>query len=693
MTSDSTISNANPTAEQAADQFEVGQLVDGKYEIISLLGKGGMGAVYRVRHILLNIELALKTLDTKQLSDANTSKRFQTEAKAAFSLTHPNLVKVHDFGVLEDGRPFLVMDLVQGKTLQELIKESGRLSLDEVGSIFAQLCFGLAHAHQQQVVHRDIKPANIMIVEGADLKNEGSVKILDFGIAKIVNAERGEMQALTQTGEIFGSPYYMSPEQCAGESIDQRCDIYSPGCVLFEALTGTPPLIGSNALRTMMLHVNEAPPSLKEAALGVEFPQELEQMVAKMLAKRAVDRHADISAVARDLFKISGITQSSQDQSTATTSSITNTSSVQTAKSNQITLSFAQLAAIVLATATLSIIGTLHFTRGTSAGASLDSTEEKTEIKEGLKEFEDDLKRSGIQEHLKAKEIFQECPPITATPRHGGRVAINFPNYSIGMIKFIGFDGKPKTEDAKGEVILPASGWRVLQVNGDRNIYALTNSFIYGKVDPNIFNWVMFDGPDVRGLYSQYSPEARKAADMGIEVFFSSISNWKVVANIEVYRFKMTQSIVDSIGRTNTKSIGLYDASAPKDAWRKKSRFFKGLEAVAVSDIDVSELLEELTAAQNLRSFATVNTNLDLSDIRTISKFKKFVTLSIRSGKLPKPVAVALSKLKNVGDLRFTTDTFADKSSLEYFKKDWEIYHPAGEISGDTSFRSRQTHI
>ena len=128
-----------------ASPFKVGQLLDGKYEIVSLLGRGGMGAVYRVRHTLLNVELALKTLDTHRLGDASSSRRFQTEAKAAFSLQHPNLVKVHDFGVLESGQPFLVMDLVQGKTLQSLIKERGQLSFSEIESIFVQLCFCLLY--------------------------------------------------------------------------------------------------------------------------------------------------------------------------------------------------------------------------------------------------------------------------------------------------------------------------------------------------------------------------------------------------------------------------------------------------------------------------------------------------------------------------------------------------------------------
>ncbi len=169
----------------------------------SLLGRGGMGAVYRVRHILLNVELALKPSIRNELATPPRRAASKLKRKLPFSLKHPNLVKVHDFGVFEDGHPFLVMDLVQGKTLQSLIKERGQLGLDEVESILRNCVFGLASAHEQQVVHRDIKPANIMVVDGLPLNTEGSVKLLDFGIAKIANEDRGEMQTLTQTGEIF----------------------------------------------------------------------------------------------------------------------------------------------------------------------------------------------------------------------------------------------------------------------------------------------------------------------------------------------------------------------------------------------------------------------------------------------------------------------------------------------------------
>ncbi|MBS1954188.1 MAG: protein kinase [Cyanobacteria bacterium SZAS-4] len=277
--------------------FAPGNVLGGKYKVISVLGKGGMGTVYKVLQVFLNTEFAVKILDSRRVSDDLQVRRFQMEAKAAHSLNNPALVRVHDFGLLDNNQPYLVMDLVEGRTLTDYIRDNRNISVNEVEAIFGQVCKGLAYAHDQSVVHRDIKPSNIMIVNGVPLGVEGSIKILDFGIAKIASDEAGEIQQLTRTGEIFGSPLYMSPEQCTGELVDHRSDIYSLGCVIFEALTGTPPHFGSNALRTMMMHQSEPAPLLREASLGHKYPEALEQIVQKMLQKSPQDRYQNLSQV------------------------------------------------------------------------------------------------------------------------------------------------------------------------------------------------------------------------------------------------------------------------------------------------------------------------------------------------------------------------------------------------------------
>ncbi|HEY9679339.1 MAG TPA: serine/threonine-protein kinase [Drouetiella sp.] len=283
-------------------KFSPGKILDGRYLVLEVLGQGGMGTVYKVEQVFLGSSLALKIISDTALSDVNV-RRFQAEARASAALKHPNIVAMHDFGVLENQTPFLAMEFVQGETLEALLK-TRVLMLDDTIDMFMQICAGLAHAHERGIVHRDIKPSNIMILDQLPLNTEGSVKILDFGIAKLMQHEGGEIQALTKTGEIFGSPLYMSPEQCSGELVDSRSDIYSLGCVLFEALTGAAPFIGENALATMMLHQSSPTPLLREASLGAEFPNELQQIIQTMLAKEPTQRYQKLTEAMEDLAAI-----------------------------------------------------------------------------------------------------------------------------------------------------------------------------------------------------------------------------------------------------------------------------------------------------------------------------------------------------------------------------------------------------
>ncbi|HEY9732219.1 MAG TPA: protein kinase [Drouetiella sp.] len=282
----------------AGAQYKKDDILGGRYRVISLLGRGGMGIVYRVEQIYLGKELALKTIDRQFMTDI-TIRRFKTEARAAFAVDHANIIGVHDFGLFEDETPFLVMEIAEGETLGDRLKR-GPLSIEESVPIFVQTCFGLAHAHECGVIHRDIKPNNIMLLNKVPDGIDVGVKILDFGIAKLAH-EGGEIQALTRTGEIFGSPFYMSPEQCSGEPVDHRTDVYSLGCVIFESLTGRPPFVGENALATMMLHQMAPIPSLKEATKGGDFAPGLNELVATMLAKNPNDRYQNLGTAALDL--------------------------------------------------------------------------------------------------------------------------------------------------------------------------------------------------------------------------------------------------------------------------------------------------------------------------------------------------------------------------------------------------------
>ncbi len=257
-----------------------------KYEILEEIGKGGMGTVYRVKQVLLDKILALKVIPSHYVNE-QLAVRFQREAKTMASLDHPNLARISDFGIWLN-QPFMVMEYVDGPPLSKLISERV-IPPEQAVELFCQVLNGLQHAHEKGVLHRDIKPSNIMV-----LKEDGLNKaiLLDFGIAKKIETEDGvgRTQALTRTGEMIGSPLYMSPEQARGDKLTERSDLYSLGCALFESLTGTPPFVGKTAVETFFLHMEQTPPSLKEAALGREFAPGLEKVIRKLLAKNPEDR-------------------------------------------------------------------------------------------------------------------------------------------------------------------------------------------------------------------------------------------------------------------------------------------------------------------------------------------------------------------------------------------------------------------
>lgn len=259
-----------------------------KYEFLGETGRGGMAVIYKAKNRATGRMVAIKKLIAATLTET-AFLRFQQEAKAITSLRHPNIIMVHEFGVAEDGEPYMVMDFIEGSNLGQLIKDKGHLTVEESMHRFIQLCDALQHAHSAGVLHRDLKPGNVMLSS-----TDGSfadARLVDFGIAKLMAQEGEEAEKLTMTGQLFGSPPYMSPEQCRGFELDARTDIYSMGCVMFEALTGKVPIRGETILETIMMQVSQAAPSMKEVRPDLEFPTILEAIIAKTLAKDAADRY------------------------------------------------------------------------------------------------------------------------------------------------------------------------------------------------------------------------------------------------------------------------------------------------------------------------------------------------------------------------------------------------------------------
>jgi serine/threonine-protein kinase len=293
--------------EESAEEM-VGRVLDGQYEIESFIARGGMGALYRARHILLGDRVAIKTLKPEMRSNAEWLRRFQREGRAARRFRHPNAVTVYDLRTGADGLTYMVMEYVEGHSLDKELKRRGRLSPVEAWEILEPIMSALEAAHAQGVVHRDLKPENVMINHTA--AGEQQVKLLDLGIAKLhdiaeTHAGDGGGAALTLAGQILGTPYYMSPEQWGELSrdgnpeIDGRADIYSLGVIFYELVTGEKPFFGHSLAELRQGHVSGHKPPLHEVAEGV--PAEFARAVERAMAKDRADRPATAGIFAAEI--------------------------------------------------------------------------------------------------------------------------------------------------------------------------------------------------------------------------------------------------------------------------------------------------------------------------------------------------------------------------------------------------------
>jgi len=269
----------------------LGRSIDGRYRIDSLIGAGGMGTVYRATRLLIGDEVAIKILHQDH-ADANSSERFRREAQAAARLKHPNAVSIYDFGVSTDGLQYLVMEFVEGQSLRERLNH-GPLDFATAAEVTSQVCAALDEAHRRHIIHRDIKPDNILLYSSVDGLR---VKVLDFGIAKLRDDTAGH---LTQTGSVMGTPHYMSPEQCLGEELDPRADIYSVGIVLYEMLCGRVPFNSPVSTAVVVQHVSQAPPSLR--SINPAVPEPAEKVVLHAIQKEPSARPATAGALAQEL--------------------------------------------------------------------------------------------------------------------------------------------------------------------------------------------------------------------------------------------------------------------------------------------------------------------------------------------------------------------------------------------------------
>ncbi len=283
----------------------IGRTFDEKYRLDEPLGGGGMGTVYRATHLLIDRPVAVKVLSQRFVGDDTAQQRFRREARAAGRMQHPNAVTVTDFGATTDGYLYIVMELLEGRTLRDLVAHEAPLDPARAVSLMLQTCAAVGAAHEAGLIHRDLKPANIFIEQRPNLP--ATVKVLDFGVAKFAVEEHDDdYKTLTQVGAIIGTPRYMSPEQCSGAApLTPASDVYSLGIILYEMLTGAVPFSADAPLAVALKHVSEMPRPPREIVPSI--PAELERVVLHSLAKNPSARPPDGNQLRTELHGIAEV--------------------------------------------------------------------------------------------------------------------------------------------------------------------------------------------------------------------------------------------------------------------------------------------------------------------------------------------------------------------------------------------------
>ncbi|HHH29615.1 MAG TPA: serine/threonine protein kinase [Polyangiaceae bacterium] len=295
---------------RAKDRYIGREILDGQFKIIKKIGTGGMGSVYKASQPEMNRMVAVKILHAKLKNRKDLVSRFRREARAMSHLTHPNTVKVMMYGELESGELYIVMEYLEGKNLNQIVRRQGPMGVDRAIPVLLQVCGALQEAHELGMVHRDLKPENIFLTTSGGMTD--FAKVLDFGLAKVTERElRPGSIMLTQEGMVFGTPEFMSPEQAQGQTLDRRSDIYSLAIILYEALTGKLPFDARSSMEYIQLHVTKPPIHLDERVPDKTFPAGLGDAIAKALAKSPDDRYDSATEFAEALMPFAPATAAS----------------------------------------------------------------------------------------------------------------------------------------------------------------------------------------------------------------------------------------------------------------------------------------------------------------------------------------------------------------------------------------------
>ncbi len=624
-------------------QLKVGRLIDGTYKVLEFVGQGAMGTVYKVEHKVLNRVLALKILQVDNLTQS-VWKRFQLEGKAIARIEHPNVIKIYDLNKTEDGQAYYTMEFLSGLSMGDYLAANGRFALADALPIFRQVCSGLQSAHDSGIIHRDIKPGNIMLV-----KSEPSVpisqctaKIVDFGIVKIADSTNLSTLALTRPGEIFGTPFYMSPEQCAGGHLDQRSDIYSLGVTFFQALTGEPPLCGRNAVETTLLHHTTVPLSLNETVGEHLYPAALEDIIAKMLEKAPEDRYASMAEVEDALLSVSDGPGGKSSRRTLPRAALNTETSGNTQSQTQTRafkifskMSMLLLSFLIVGVASVSILaGTLFPTKSVSTVKIQYTTD-------GAEKYLPGAEISSTDSSLARQYIASRPRPYFQSQTDTARI-FHFPDkFSLGEIR--GQNGFTNTfnREARGEMHLP----RYVMLKLDASPIVFLEPKLMEYFAPSSLDWFAIEGENRR-----------------VKELVRSLARIKSLQYLELKNCDLLESDLPYIEKFEKLRLLDLRFSGIDGISLAKLRNLKQLKILCIDGIpNVAPVLRELVLGNNIEALSVNNCILTQADFSTIARMKKLTNLYLRNTSLTDKGLAQLTCL----DLRTLNIIGCDKLSAK----------------------------
>jgi len=651
---------ANPNLDPEENQggsLAVGSVIDGTYTILSFVGQGGMGFVYKVEHLMMTKVMALKILRSEQISES-VWKRFRTEAQAIARLDHPNVVRIYDMSQTKDGMPFYTMDFLVGKSLAEYLDQNDLLPVADSLPIFRQVCSGLAYAHDRGIVHRDIKPGNIMLIEEAKANLPPLVKIVDFGIAKLSSLDGAAVQGLTRPGEIVGSPLYMSPEQCSGKNLDFRTDMYSVGVTMFQALTGRAPLIGRSAIETISMHQTTVPILMSEAAPDLDFPQQLEEIVARLLAKSPEQRYDSLADVARELLDLergssNGLSEGASnlpsknfvrqiDDSYAGGSTISDTNSMMLKRVKNLCVIFAAVVA-PLCLVTAVVLSVLQPRRGAADRTAKYKRSLATSIapqgdQAQSRLLNDTIENDALSQEQKFKiEAFLKSRKKTFAHLEiiRGKVmtVFEFPaQFSIG--RFVAKAPQAKATvggRATGRVEVALGSQFKFQANKSVNAYPN----LLGYFGPEDVHWLLIDEGQTRT--SLLVENLRRLT--GLRSL--DLRSYQLIDKDLLWIDKM-----DKLG-----ALGLPSSTLSGQALAR-SPILSKLHRLQIHNVsDITPVLKSISATTPLAELDISYCGVDSADLNDIVKMRMLRRLSLRGAKLADADVAKLAKLPQIRDL------------------------------------------